>query len=56
MNEIIKQEDIIGKKGKCQDCGKEGKWRLEPYEYEIHDQEYLICLCDDCDQRRSEDI
>ena len=52
----MKNEDILGKKGKCADCGDDGKYVYEPYELEIHDEKYLICLCEHCQQSRWENV
>ena len=49
-------KDILGKKGKCADCGKDGIYRYEPYFLEVDGERYLICLCEDCDDKRYEDV
>lgn len=52
----MKDKDILGQKGNCRDCGKEGEYQYEPYEEEIHDEYYLICLCEDCYTERYQDV
>ena len=56
--DYIKESEkyMLGKKGICEDCGDEGEWRYEPYDMEIHSESNIICLCENCDYRRWEDV
>jgi hypothetical protein len=47
--------------GKCEICGKavdgeEARQRLNPYAYEVHGDESLHVLCDECCERCADDV
>jgi hypothetical protein len=54
--EIFEDKYILGKKGICSDCGKEGIYCYEPFYEEIHEEKYIICLCKDCEHERYQNV
>ena len=46
-----KKQDI------CDFCKKqEGKWKIDPYEYELYGIKKWTYICDDCYHKRMEEI
>jgi len=43
---------------KCEDCGKESDnltLTTCPYNWGIYNEEVIVCICDDCYQKRAND-
>ena len=50
----------LGQPGKCESnwckSGEMGEYCIDPYDQDVHDGEYLVCLCSDCHQQHCDDI
>lgn len=51
-----KERSKLNKEGKCKRCKEKGVYMIDPYAKDMYDEEYLVCLCDNCRQDSIGDI
>lgn len=54
---LTKEENSkLGETGRCDICGNDGMYIVDPYMEEIYNEEKLVCYCSMCEYESTQDI